>query len=103
MFSFSSSDNLIEEASAMAKHPFVPTTAQSGERRIGVSVKTLASLFARKSLANTLAKAPSEVSMVGFKAARAFTVQLILSFVTAISTLVCEIYKAETLWRSRNL
>jgi hypothetical protein len=33
--------------------------------------------------------------MVGFKAARAFTVQLILSFVTAISTLVCEIYDTE--------
>jgi len=33
--------------------------------------------------------------MVGFKAARAFTVQLILSFVTAISTLACEIHNAE--------
>jgi hypothetical protein len=52
----------------MAKHPSVPTVAQSGERRIGVSVKTLASLFARKPLTKILAKAPSEVSMVGFKA-----------------------------------
>jgi hypothetical protein len=40
----------------MTKHPFVPTTAQSGGRRIGVSVKTLASLFARKSLAKAVAK-----------------------------------------------
>jgi hypothetical protein len=42
----------------MAKHPSVPTAAQSGERRIGISVKTLASFFARKSLAKTLTKAP---------------------------------------------
>jgi hypothetical protein len=42
----------------MAKHPSAPTAAQSGERRIGVSVKTLASLFARNSLAKTLVKAP---------------------------------------------
>jgi hypothetical protein len=55
----------------MAKHPSVPIPAQSGERRIGVSVKTLASLFARQSLAKTVTKAPSAVSMVGFKAARA--------------------------------
>jgi hypothetical protein len=48
MFNFSSSDNLIEQATVMAKHPFVPTTAQSGARRIGVSVKTLASFFAPK-------------------------------------------------------
>jgi hypothetical protein len=68
MFSFSSSDNLIEQATLMAKHPSVPTLAQSGERRIGVSVKTRASLFARKPLTKILAKAPSEVSMVGFKA-----------------------------------
>jgi hypothetical protein len=48
MFSLSSSDNLIEQATVMAKHPFVPTAAQSGARRIGASVKTLASLFAQK-------------------------------------------------------
>src|SRR4030095_5764145 len=58
MFSFCSSDNLIEQATVMAKHPSVPTTAQSGARRIGVSVKILASSFARKSLAKTLAKTP---------------------------------------------
>jgi hypothetical protein len=58
MFSFSSSDNLIEQATVMAKHPFVPTTAQSGARRIGVSVKTVASFFARNLLAKTLAKTP---------------------------------------------
>jgi hypothetical protein len=88
MFSFSSWDNLIEQATVMAKHPFVPIAAQSGRRRIGVSVKTLASLFARKSLAKRLAKSP-------FRAPDGPTVQLISSLVTAISTLVCEIDNAE--------
>ncbi len=44
MSSFSSSDNLIEEKSAMAKACFPRIVAQSGECRIGVSVKILANL-----------------------------------------------------------
>jgi hypothetical protein len=99
MFSFSSSDNLIEQAAVMTKHPCVPTVAQSGERRIGVSVKTLASLFARKSLAKTLAKAPFRGHDGRTQSGTSFTVQQILSFVTAIPTLVCEIYKAEPSYR----
>jgi hypothetical protein len=32
---------LIEEARFMQNHPSVPSAAQSGERRIGISVKTV--------------------------------------------------------------
>ena len=80
----------------MAKHPSAPIPAQSGERRIGVSVKTLASLFARKSIAKILAKAPFRGHDGRTQSGTSFTVQRILSFVTAIPTLVCEICNAES-------
>jgi hypothetical protein len=87
----------------MTNHPSVPTAAQCGEHRIAVSVKTLASFFARNSLAKTPAKTLSEVPMIDSKGHEPFTVQRILSFVTAIPTLVCEICDTEQNYGSRNL
>jgi hypothetical protein len=72
----------------MTKHPSVPTAAQCGERRIGVSVKTLASFFARKSLAKILTE---RLQRARWSERR----QRILSFVTAMPTLAREIYNAE--------
>jgi hypothetical protein len=80
----------------MAKHPSVPTPAQSGERRIGVSVKTLARSFVRKSLEKTRAKSRFRGLDGRIQSGTSlFAVQRILSFVTAISDLVCEIYNAK--------
>jgi hypothetical protein len=76
----------------MANHPFVPTTAQSGARRIGVSVKTLASFFAQNLLVKTLAKTPFRGPDDRIQRARAFYGPTNFKFVTAISTLVCEIH-----------